>query len=91
MLVSANEILTGISRRLLQRLMLMLVIVVALRTAGFFMGQSDDGTFRSTTSEMRPDPALSAVDEDSLWNPGSTYPNRPRTDQPGAEDGWGSN
>ena len=86
-----NELLTGIGRRLFQRLFVTLVIAVALRTAGFFMGQSDDADFRTTTSEMRPEAALSAPDEDIPWGTSSAYPNRPRTDEPGADEGWGSN
>lgn len=96
-----NELLTGIGRRLFQRLMLILVIAVALRTVGFFMGPGDDGTFRSTSSQMRPASDQSSADEDDLWGSGTKGKNnrsdrardssRPPVYDPVEDGGWGAN
>lgn len=100
--MNLDNFLTGMGRRLFQRLIVMFVIVVALRMVGFFMGPGDDGTFRSTSSEMRAAPAQSNPDEDDLWGTGSTgnkqrRPSRDRDSSgppvydPGQDGGWGSN
>jgi hypothetical protein len=100
--VFVNELLTGIGRRLFQRLMVIFVIAVVLRSIGFFMGPGDDGTFRSTSSEMRAGPAPSAPGEDSGWGTSTSKSERRRSDRdrdgsgtpvydPGEDGGWGSN
>lgn len=97
-----NEFLTGLGRRVFQRLILILVLAVALRTVGFFMGPGDDGTFRSTSSEMRAGPTPSAPDEDAGWATSSRQSERRRAARerdrsdipvydPGEDGGWGSN
>jgi hypothetical protein len=98
--VFVNNLLTGIGRRLFQRLMVIFVIAVVLRTIGFFMGPGDDGTFQSTSSKMVAGQAPSAPDEDSGWGT-STTKSKPRRSErerdgvpvydPGEDGGWGSN
>ena len=97
-----NQLLTGIGRRLFQRLMMILVIAVVLRTVGFFMGSGDDGTFRSTSSQMVAGQTAGAPSEDAGWGAESTKhesrrssPERSSPDtpvyDPGQDGGWGSN
>ncbi len=95
-----NQLLTGIGRRLFQRLMLILVVAVVLRTVGFFMGPGDDGTFRSTSSEMTAGQTPSAPDDDAGWGASAnkSKPRRSKQDSsdipvydPGQDGGWGSN
>ena len=90
MLVFVNELLTGIGRRLFQRLMVVLVLAVALRALGFFLGAEDD-SFRSTSSEMRAGPTPSAPDADDGWGTGPSNSNRSQREEYGDDGGWGSN
>jgi hypothetical protein len=86
-----NNILSGIGRRLLQRLLVMFVLVVVLRTMGFFMGAEADADFRSTSSEMRAGPTPSAPMEDDLWGADSSSAKSRRSESADEDAGWGSN
>lgn len=100
--MNIDAFLTGFGRRLFQRLMLMLVVVVALRMLGFFMGPGDDGTFRTTSSEMRAGPTPSAPDDNAGWGTSSSKSERrsaardrsssePPVYDSASDGGWGSN
>ncbi len=86
-----NNILTGIGRRLLQRLLVMFVLVVVLRTVGFFMGAEADADFRSASNEMSSDSVSSVAIEDDLWGADSSSTKSRRTDSRDEDAGWGSN
>lgn len=99
--MDASQIVSGIGRRLFQRLILLLVITVLLRAAGFFMGSSDDN-FRSTSSLMSADQASISPGAADGWGSGSAKAEhrRPAYDRDGStypasdsrdDDGWGSN
>lgn len=97
-----QQLLTGIGRRLFQRLMMILVIALVLRTVGFFMGSGDDRTFSSTSSQMVAGQAAGPPNEDAGWGTESTKrePRRSSSERsssdtpvydPGQDGGWGSN
>lgn len=100
--VVVNDLLTGIGRRLFQRLMVIFVIALVLRSLGFFMGPGDDGTFRSTSSELRSSQSMDEREENDLWGAGSDRSKSRRSDRqrdssrppvydPVEDGGWGSN
>ena len=86
-----NNILSGIGRSLLRRLLVMFVLVVVLRTAGFFMGAEADEDFRSTSSEMRSDSEASMPAGDGLWAAEATTARTSDAERPDEDAGWGSN
>lgn len=97
-----NNLLTGIGRRLFQRLMVIFVIALVLRSIGFFTGPSEDGTFRSTSSELRSSQWMEDREEKDLWGAGSDQSKNRRDDRqrdssrppvydPVEDGGWGSN